>query len=271
MTMTFNGPMRDVARELKGIAVVALAVLALVSVLSVWFGGLDLAPTVIRNLPFGLLLSALITATATGLCTLAVWLTDTRPAVVRWTAYYGALLLAAVIGTLLTPVVFVVIGAFPPRAIPINFEQNIRGTVVVTAAVGTLLMLAREWRVRLDSLRQELTPKTSGERQRVQSRVGAKVEFVDLAAVSYVYAQDKLTFAVTPAKHHPLDLSIAELEEKLQQGRWVRIHRKTLVNAETVRELHTDGMGRLFVRMSDGTELRVARDRAAQVRAALKG
>lgn len=271
MTMTFNGPMGGVARELKGIAVVSIAVLAVVSVLSVWFGGLDLAPTVIRNLPYGLVLSGLITASATGLCTLAIWLTRGRPAGVRWSAYYVGLLCAALLGTILTPIVFVLIGAFPPHSIAVNFEQNIRGSVVVTAAVGTLLMLAREWRDRIDSLRQELSPKRSGERQRVQSRVGARVEFVDLSAVSYVYAQDKLTFAVTPARHHPLDLSIAELEQKLEQGRWIRIHRKTLVNADTVKELHTDVMGRLFVRMTDGTELRVARDRAAQVRAVLKG
>jgi len=105
---------------------------------------------------------------------------------------------------------------------------------------------------------------------RVASRVGDRVEFVEVAQVTHFYAKDKLTFAVTAAKHHALDLSIAELEQKLSPQSWVRIHRSTLLNVEAVKELHTWFGGKLLVKLKDGqTELQVARERAAEVKAKL--
>jgi two-component system LytT family response regulator len=105
---------------------------------------------------------------------------------------------------------------------------------------------------------------------RVASRVGDRIEFVDVADVTHFYARDKLTFAATAAKHHAIDLSISELEQKLPPQRWIRIHRGTLLNVDAVRELHAWFGGRMVVRLKDGgTELHVARDRAAAVRAKL--
>ena len=105
---------------------------------------------------------------------------------------------------------------------------------------------------------------------RVASRVGDRVEFVEVSQVTHFYAKDKLTFAVTAAKHHALDLSIAELEQKLPPARWVRIHRSTLLNVDAVKELHNWFGGKLLVKLKDGqTELQVARERAAEVKAKL--
>jgi two-component system LytT family response regulator len=105
---------------------------------------------------------------------------------------------------------------------------------------------------------------------RVASRVGDRVEFVEVTQVTHFYAKDKLTFAVTAAKHHALDLTIAELEQKLPPQRWVRIHRSTLLNVDAVKELHSWFGGKLLVKLKDGrTELQVARERAAEVKAKL--
>ena len=105
---------------------------------------------------------------------------------------------------------------------------------------------------------------------RVASRVGDRVEFVEVTQVTHFYAKDKLTFAVTAAKHHALDLTITELEQKLPPQRWVRIHRSTLLNVDAVKELHSWFGGKLLVKLKDGrTELQVARERAAEVKAKL--
>lgn len=105
---------------------------------------------------------------------------------------------------------------------------------------------------------------------RVASRTGDRVEFVDLSEVTHFYAEDKLTYAATQAKHHALDLSIADLEQKLPPQRWIRIHRSTLLNIDAVKELHSWFGGKLLVRLKDGkTELQVARDRASEVRSKL--
>jgi two-component system LytT family response regulator len=105
---------------------------------------------------------------------------------------------------------------------------------------------------------------------RVASRVGERVEFVNVAEVTHFYAKDKLTFAVTAVKHHAVDLSITELERKLSPQSWVRIHRSTLLNVDAVKEIHTWFGGKLLVKLKDGqTELQVARERAAEVKAKL--
>jgi two-component system LytT family response regulator len=105
---------------------------------------------------------------------------------------------------------------------------------------------------------------------RIASKLGDKVEFIDLAQVTHFYAKDKLTFAATAAKHYVVDPTIAELESRLDPQRWTRIHRSTLLHMEHVKELHTWFGGRMMVRMKDGkTELQVARDRATDLKAKL--
>ena len=52
--------------------------------------------------------------------------------------------------------------------------------------------------------------------ERLPSRVGDRIEFVELAGVTHFYAEDKLTFAATLAgKAHIIDASITDLETRL--------------------------------------------------------
>ena len=99
---------------------------------------------------------------------------------------------------------------------------------------------------------------------RVASKAGERVEFIELERVTHIYAADKLTYAATAAKHYCLDLTISELEAKLDPKKFVRIHRSTIVNASYVHELYSWFAGRMSVlRLKDEkkTELTVARDR----------
>jgi two-component system LytT family response regulator len=99
--------------------------------------------------------------------------------------------------------------------------------------------------------------------ERVASKVGERIEFVDLQQVTHFFASDKLTFAATAAKNYAVDYTIQELEEKLDPGRFVRVHRATLVNVAHVQELHSWFAGKMMVRLKDAkhTELTVSRDR----------
>jgi two-component system LytT family response regulator len=98
---------------------------------------------------------------------------------------------------------------------------------------------------------------------RVASKTGEKIEFVDLDQVTHFFASDKLTFAATMAKNYAVDYTIQELEQKLDPGKFVRVHRATLVNVAHVQELHSWFAGRMMVRLKDPkhTELQVSRDR----------
>src|SRR6185436_7447323 len=97
-------------------------------------------------------------------------------------------------------------------------------------------------------------------------RVGERTTVVDTARVSHFTAKDKLTFAVVNGREHVIDHTLAQLEERLDPRRFVRIHRATIVNAAFVQELFPAVDGGVLVRLRDEkhTELSVARDRVRE-------
>ena len=72
---------------------------------------------------------------------------------------------------------------------------------------------------------------------RVASRTGERVPLIETSRITHFFAQDKLTFAVASGRNYAVDHSIAELEQKLDPGRFIRIHRSTLLNIEWCRKL----------------------------------
>lgn len=121
-----------------------------------------------------------------------------------------------------------------------------------------------EARPNLGDLLAQLSPYP----ERISSRVGDRVEFVELSRVTHFFAKDKLTYAATPAKTYSVDYTIQQLEQKLDPRRFVRIHRATVVNISYVQELHTWFGGRYLLRLKDDkrTEITVARDRVRVLR-----
>src|SRR5262249_23631093 len=47
--------------------------------------------------------------------------------------------------------------------------------------------------------------------ERIASRLGERLRFIDLAEVTHFFAQDKLTYAAVAGKAHCVDVTIAEL------------------------------------------------------------
>jgi two-component system LytT family response regulator len=98
--------------------------------------------------------------------------------------------------------------------------------------------------------------------ERIASRLGDRIQLVELDRVTHFVAEDKLTYAVTAERSFVVDASIADLEERYARAGFFRIHRATLVRLSAIAELSstTDGTR---VRLGDGkTELVVARERA---------
>ena len=65
-----------------------------------------------------------------------------------------------------------------------------------------------------------------------------------------------------------VDHTVAELEQKLDPRQFCRIHRSSLLNLAWAREVDAWFGGRFLVKLKDakGTELQVARDRAAELK-----
>jgi two-component system LytT family response regulator len=105
--------------------------------------------------------------------------------------------------------------------------------------------------------------KTGDYPDRIASRAGDRLEFIELSRITHFFASEKLTYAATAGKDYPMDSAIQELEQKLDPKRFLRIHRSTILNVDYLHELHTWFGGRMLVRLKDEkrTELTVARDR----------
>jgi two-component system LytT family response regulator len=101
---------------------------------------------------------------------------------------------------------------------------------------------------------------------RIASRLGDRIWFLDLDRVTHFFAEDKLTYAASEGKAYCVDHSIAELEKKLDPRKFVRIHRSTVVSLAWIKEVTSLPGGSLNVRLKDPktTDLTVARDRARE-------
>jgi two-component system LytT family response regulator len=104
--------------------------------------------------------------------------------------------------------------------------------------------------------------------RRIASRVGERISFIDLDAVTHFQAQDKLTYAVVNGHRHSVDQTIADLEQRLDPARFLRIHRSALVNVDWIHEVNSWFAGKVMLSLKDAqhTQLSVARDRVRSLK-----
>jgi len=123
------------------------------------------------------------------------------------------------------------------------------------------------------ALARELAVQLSPSRKldRIASKVGERTTLLEVARVTHFVARDKLTFAVVGGRDHVVDLTLSQLEERLDSRRFIRIHRATIVNTGFVQELYPAVDGGVLVRLKDDrkTELSVARDRVRDLKTRL--
>jgi two-component system LytT family response regulator len=98
--------------------------------------------------------------------------------------------------------------------------------------------------------------------ERIASRLGDRIQLVELDRITHFVAEDKLTYAVTAERGYVVEPTIAELEQRYARAGFFRIHRATLVRLSAIAELASTADG-TRIRLGDGkTELAVARERA---------
>jgi two-component system LytT family response regulator len=121
-------------------------------------------------------------------------------------------------------------------------------------------------RVLARELAAHLTP--GRKLERIASRVADRTIVLDVAWVTHVVARDKLTFAALGGREHVIDYTLAQLEQRLDPRRFVRVHRGAMVNVAFVAEMYPDVDGGTLVRLKDEkkTEISVARDRVRNLK-----
>jgi two-component system LytT family response regulator len=141
---------------------------------------------------------------------------------------------------------------------------KLRGTSEARAEMEQLRAFAREVVEGLEKSMKRFP-------ERIASRVGERVVFVDVRQITHFYAKDKLTFAATAEKDYVVDAAIVELEQRLDPSRFMRIHRSTMVNLAYVEEVSSWFGGGLVVRLKGDkrTNLPVTRDRVGELKSRL--
>jgi len=84
---------------------------------------------------------------------------------------------------------------------------------------------SKQLRLVLQKLTDTITAPERESLDRISSRVGEKIQFIELSKITHFFAEDKLTYAATESSKHIVDQTIAELEKKLESKQFVRIHR----------------------------------------------
>lgn len=87
---------------------------------------------------------------------------------------------------------------------------------------------------------------------------------IDPDEIDWIGADDYYAVLHVGARHYLLRESLASLEARLPDGRFIRVHRSAIANCSRVKEIRRD-----IVVLRDGTSLVISRRRRAAVRAAL--
>jgi two-component system LytT family response regulator len=93
--------------------------------------------------------------------------------------------------------------------------------------------------------------------QRLLAKSGNMSSLVRVDDIEWIEASDYYVCLHVGGKKHLLRESIRALEEKLNPGKFVRLHRSAIVNIDHVREIHRDGRTDGWVLLATGDRIRL--------------
>jgi two-component system, LytTR family, response regulator len=125
------------------------------------------------------------------------------------------------------------------------------------------------WSREQDAHIAEIVARRSEPLKRLAARRGKRIVIVPLREIVRIEIEDKLVFACTTKERLLVEKSIAELENLLQPAGFLRISRGELVNLEMVKELAPYFSGTWRVKLANGEERDVSRERAKQLKEAM--
>ncbi len=126
---------------------------------------------------------------------------------------------------------------------------------------------------RAETLRAALdSPGLASQQQplrRLPVRHRREVKLLDLDQVPLIFSRDRLVLARCDQHEYLVDYTLQELEQRLPEGQFVRVHRAALVNVDAI-ESYGGEEGVLVLKLRDGTRVEASERRAAEVRRRLR-
>jgi len=117
-------------------------------------------------------------------------------------------------------------------------------------------------RARLEEARRDNRPL-----ERLMARSATKLLVVNVDDVIAFQSDDKLVFARTPQGRFVLNITMKELEERLNAQTFCRVHKQAIVQISHAREVHSLAGGHYLLKLSDGSDVQIGRNYAKDFRA----
>jgi two-component system LytT family response regulator len=114
----------------------------------------------------------------------------------------------------------------------------------------------------LDQRLQELLQTVEGRRhgaERLMVKSGGRITFVRSADIDWIEAAGNYVRLHVGKEDHLLRESLTALEKRLDAGRFVRVHRSTIVNVDRIREIQPAWGADYVIILRDGKELALSR------------
>ena len=119
------------------------------------------------------------------------------------------------------------------------------------------------------SLQNALKALRVGVPAKVAARRGQRIILLAPKEIVYASVEDQLVFLHTASERFSTDRTIAELEELLAPAGFFRVSRSAIVNLHYARELLPWASGTWKVKLANGVELDVSRERARSLKSRL--
>jgi len=103
--------------------------------------------------------------------------------------------------------------------------------------------------------------------ERLMARSGSKLIVVNVKDVIAFESDDKLVFARTSQGRVVLNMTMKELEERLDANLFCRVHKQAIIQLSYARELHSLAGGHYLLKLSDGSQVQIGRSYARAFRA----
>jgi len=114
----------------------------------------------------------------------------------------------------------------------------------------------------LEQRLQELLQTVEGRRhgaERLMVKSGGRIYFVRIADIDWIEAAGNYVRLHVGKEDHLLRESLTALENRLDAGLFVRVHRSTIVNLDRIREIQPAFHGDYVIILRDGKELALSR------------
>jgi two-component system LytT family response regulator len=115
-------------------------------------------------------------------------------------------------------------------------------------------------RTQLDEARRER------KLERILVRRASKLVVIPVEDVAVFESENKLVFMRTPDGRFLLNMSMREIEERVDPGLFCRVHKQAIVRLSLVREIHALPGGQYVAKLCDGYEVQVGRNYAHEFR-----